>query len=85
MSGGNVTVVLNGIGPNEMAQLSVADVTTETIKRTAAWFVHATTLLGAVSASARRGAVLRARGPHGSPGEAARPGAVVIVKIHGVG
>jgi hypothetical protein len=48
MASGSVTVVLNGIGPNEMAQLSIADVTSETIKRTGAWLAHATTLPAAV-------------------------------------
>jgi len=51
MASGSVTVVLNGIGPNEMARLSVADVTSETIKRTAAWFAHATTLPAAVAST----------------------------------
>jgi len=51
MAGGTVSVALNGIGPKEMAQLSIADVTSETISRTGKWLGHATTLLGAVSST----------------------------------
>jgi hypothetical protein len=51
LKGDNLVVTLNGIGPSAMAQLDVADVTAETIKRTGAWLRHATTLLGAVSST----------------------------------
>ena len=51
ITGGAVTVVLNGIGPAEMGQLNIADVTKETITRTAKWVAHATTLLGTVAST----------------------------------
>lgn len=51
LAGGTVTVVLNGIGPNEMGQLNMADVTKETISRTTKWVAHATTLLGSVAST----------------------------------
>jgi hypothetical protein len=54
LDGLDVKVTINGLEAKDLGKLSLGDLTTETLKRTKAWVLHATTLLADISATKTR-------------------------------
>jgi hypothetical protein len=49
--GGTIGVALNGLTKDDIGKISATELTTETVKRTQSWFMHAAGLLGTIAST----------------------------------